>query len=79
LVSLMPMLDDKDALAAVLNLALKRAGITQAELARRLGRAPATLQQYRTRVKQGHADMRITTLARWIGACGGRILVELPE
>lgn len=68
---------DHDAQRALLELLLKRSGMSLSELARRLGRAIQTVNQYRT--KRRGAGMRLDSFLRWVSACGGKVIVEFPE
>lgn len=57
--------------AAVLQDARERAGLTQAELARRAGTSQATLSAY----ENGHKQPSIDTLDRLLAATGSRLTV----
>lgn len=57
--------------AALIRRARNRAGITQAELARRLG----TTQSAVSRWERGHDEPRLSTLAAVLGACDLRLVL----
>lgn len=75
--SVMPVLADPDALGALTELMLKRSGLTMNELARRVGRTPQSLRQYRDQ-RRGKG-MTVASLVRWASACGCQVVVECPE
>ena len=57
------------ALAQALHVLRQKAGLTQPELARRVGIDPS----YISRVESGHRDIMSDKLERWIEVCGGQI------
>lgn len=58
--------------AAQLHEARRRAGLTQAELASRVGTSQATLSAY----ENGHKQPSVETLSRLLAATGSRLVVE---
>lgn len=52
-----------------------RAGLTQAELARRAGTSQATLSQY----ENGRKEPSVATLDRLLAAAGARLVVEFDR
>ena len=66
---------DPGRLGGLLALAMKRSGLTLAQLSRRLGRSDPTVQQYLTG-RRARPGLRV--FQNWVEACGGRVLVELP-
>jgi transcriptional regulator with XRE-family HTH domain len=65
-------LDDGAAVAAIVRNSRIEAGLSQVELARRLG----TTQSVVSRWERGHDEPRLSTLARIVRACGLRATVE---
>lgn len=61
--------------AATLRDARHRAGLTQAELARRAGTSQATISAY----ENGHKEPSVQTLSRLLAATGSRLVAERVE
>lgn len=70
------VLDDERAVMALIGTLIERAGISQSEIARRLGVAPQSVNQlYRKRRRRPS----IQWVAKLAAACGARLMVEFPE
>lgn len=73
--SIVVVLNDPRAVTNLISQLLARSGMSQAELCRRLGIRPQSLQQYRAgRRSKPSAEW----LARLVQVCGGRMIVEFP-
>ena len=73
--SYVAILADDRAVMHLVGQLIERAGVTQAEIARRLGVEPQSVNQvYRQRRKRP----TIQWLAKLAAACGAKILVEFP-
>lgn len=59
-----------------IRLLVARSGLCQAEVARRMGITPQTIQQV---VGNRRPRQSVTTVAHLAAVCGGRVIVELPE
>lgn len=66
---------DDRAVASLITLLLDRSGVSQHELARRLGIRVQSLAQYK-RGKRSNPSVK--WLARLVEACGGKLYVEFP-
>lgn len=73
--SIAVVLDDPKAVTSLIIQLLQRSGMSQAEMCRRLGIKPQSMQQYK-------AGRRMKPSAEWLArlvqVCGGRLLVEFP-
>jgi hypothetical protein len=70
------IINDDRAIMALIEVLLDRAGLTQAEVARRMGVTINTVNQYRWLRKKRPSIRWITRLAE---ACGARLVVEWPN
>ncbi len=70
------VINDDRAIMALIEVLLDRAGLTQAEVARRMGVTINTVNQYRWLRKKRPSIRWITRLAE---ACGARLVVEWPN
>lgn len=71
-----PLLSDDRAIAYLIDELLKNSGLYPSELARRLGVNPATINQYRYHRRPNPS---IQWLVKLVTACGGRVVVEMPQ
>ncbi len=69
------VLPDSSVTKRLIELLLERAGLSQAECARRMGVETQSLHQY----KKYRANPSVRWLARFVQTCGGRLIIELPE
>lgn len=67
---------DPALLGQLMNLILDRSGLSESEIARRLGTARQSVQQYRY-LKRTNPSLR--WFLRYVQVCGGRLVLELPE
>lgn len=69
------VLNDPRAITNLISQLLGRSGMTQAEMCRRLGIKPQSMQQY----KGGRRSKpSVEWFARLVSVCGGRLIVEFP-
>lgn len=61
----------------ILDLVLRKSGLSQAEVARRLAERPQSIQQYRTGGARRNPSLK--WFLRFIHICGGKVVVELPS
>jgi hypothetical protein len=73
--SIAVVLDDPRAMTNLITQLLSRSGMSLAEMCRRLGIKPQSIQQYK-------AGRRMKPSAEWLArlvqVCGGRLIVEFP-
>ena len=67
---------DERAVMHIIDLLVARAGISQTEIAKRMGIKPQSLNQYLNRRRLNPSIHWMTRLA---GVCGGRIVLEFPS
>ena len=67
---------DERAIAVLIDQLLARAGLSQAEVCRRLAISPSSFNQYRLHRR---ANPSIKWLVRLVEMCGGHITVEFPS
>lgn len=60
----------------MLDLILRKSGLTQAEVARRLASKPQSVHQYRTGVRPNPS---LRWFLRFVHICGAKIVIELPS
>ena len=65
---------DERAMLYLIDQLILSSGLTQSEIARRLGIRLQSLNQYRRRKRPG-----VIWLAKLAEACGGRVVVEFPK
>lgn len=70
-------LDDEFGVLDMLLRARKEAGLTQAEVAQRMGIAPASLARIEASVASRKHAPSLSTLRRYAEACGKRLALEL--
>lgn len=73
--SILVAVDDYRATIALIDELLERAGLTQAEVARRLGITKQGVHQYRSLRR---ARPSVQWMAKLAQVCGGRLVVEFP-
>jgi hypothetical protein len=73
------LLGDSKAIAAVIDALLKRAGISKAEAARRLGQRTQTLQQYSALKRGGGRGVSLKWFLRLAAVCGATVKLHFPE
>jgi DNA-binding XRE family transcriptional regulator len=67
---------DPELLPAILNHLLRRSGLSQAEIARRLGEARQSVQQYHSGVRPNPS---LKWFLRYAQVCGAKVVVEFPD
>ena len=70
------VLQDDKAIMHLIELLVSRAGISQREIAKRIGIKPQSLNQYMIFRRRRPS---VQWLARLAGVCGGRLVLEFPE
>lgn len=65
---------DDRAVVYLVDQLITKSGLTQSEIARRLGIRLQSLNQYRRRKRPG-----VVWMAKLAEACGGRLVVEFPK
>lgn len=70
------VLTDAESTARIVEQVLERAGMSQREVARRLGIQPQSLNQY---VRSRRMNPSVEWLARLVEVCGGQLLVRFPR
>lgn len=70
------VISDDAAIAGLINMLLKRAGLTNAEAARRMGNSSQALSQYR---RMRRTRPSIQWFARLAEICGARFYLEFPS
>jgi predicted transcriptional regulator len=73
--SILVILDDEKALTHLINQLLDRAGLSQAEVARRLGISKQGISQYRSLRRKKPSLQWFTKMVQ---VCGGRLSVDFP-
>jgi hypothetical protein len=73
------LIRDKDAFTKLLIRMRQRAGLSRAELARRLGIKPASLKQYENGRRGRHGKAGLHWFLRLAAGCGCGVSVELPD
>lgn len=72
----MQLSDDQKALASLIELLVIRSGVSQSELARRMGIKQQSLNQY---LNQKRRNPTIGWLCRLATACGATVAIDLPR
>lgn len=70
------LLDDENALAALIDQLLMRSGLSQREVCRRLGISESNFNQYRLKRRVKPSVWWLNRLAQ---VCGARLLIEWPK
>ena len=65
---------DDRAVVYLIDLLIQKSGLSQSEVARRLGIKLQSLNQYRRRQRPG-----LIWVAKLAEACGGRVIIEFPK
>jgi len=81
-ISLVHMSDSPEGAIGVAEMLIERVGLKKAEVARRMGIRPQTLQQYLAKRvgsrKRGKKYISLQWFLRIVHVCGARLVVEMP-